>query len=189
MRFRPRFGFPARLFRPCRGIRVSLVRCRYGRRANCALPSIGWTMAKTPRAGESLTTNYGWTKPTVGASDDAWGGMVNANFDGIDSVVYGIDVRASTPGPPGPQGLPGTDGAVGPAGPRMNDNSASHQRQFHRQPAGLRHQYGAGCGGIWPRSLEGGRGWLHVHVHSDGSRHHDHRHRRHADADHRGGDD
>ena len=41
-------------------------------------------------AGELTTTNYGWTKPTVGASTDAWGGYLNADLDGIDSVVHGV---------------------------------------------------------------------------------------------------
>ena len=43
-----------------------------------------------PRTGELLTANYGWTKPTVGASVDAWGGYINSDLDGIDSVVHGI---------------------------------------------------------------------------------------------------
>ena len=49
-------------------------------------------MAKkpTPLIGELTTTNYGWTKPTVGSSADAWGGFVNADLDAIDSVVHGI---------------------------------------------------------------------------------------------------
>ena len=48
-------------------------------------------MAKRdPRTGELLTTNYSWTKPTVGSSVDAWGGYVNADLDAIDSVVHGI---------------------------------------------------------------------------------------------------
>ena len=46
-----------------------------------------------PKAGELVTANYGWTKPTVGASDDQWGGYLNADLDGIDSVVHGIDTR------------------------------------------------------------------------------------------------
>ena len=74
-------------------------------------------MAKAPRTGEATTQNYGWTKPSVGASDDVWGGYINADLDGIDNIVYGIDVRAATPGPPGPPGLPGADGAPGPPGP------------------------------------------------------------------------
>ena len=73
-------------------------------------------MAKAPRTGEATTQNYGWTKPSVGASDDVWGGYINADLDGIDNIVYGIDVRAATPGPPGPPGLPGADGAPGSAG-------------------------------------------------------------------------
>jgi hypothetical protein len=43
-----------------------------------------------PRTGELVTTNYGWTKPTVGASVDAWGGYINADLDGIDSTVHSI---------------------------------------------------------------------------------------------------
>jgi len=43
-----------------------------------------------PFAGELVTANYGWTKPTVGASTDAWGGYINADLDGIDSVVHGM---------------------------------------------------------------------------------------------------
>ena len=31
------------------------------------------------------TTNYGWIKPTVGGDDDAWGGLLNTDADGIDS--------------------------------------------------------------------------------------------------------
>ena len=53
-------------------------------------------MAKkpTPLAGEATTANYGWTKPTVGQSVDQWGGYINADLDGIDSVVHGIDMRS-----------------------------------------------------------------------------------------------
>ena len=55
-------------------------------------------MAKkpTPLIGELTTTNYGWTKPTVGSSVDAWGGYVNADLDAIDSVVHGIDARTAS---------------------------------------------------------------------------------------------
>jgi hypothetical protein len=50
-------------------------------------------LADDPRAGELTTTNYHWTKPTVGQSDDAWGGYLNADLDSIDSIVHGIDTR------------------------------------------------------------------------------------------------
>ena len=50
------------------------------------------------RAGEAQTLNYGWTKPTVGASDDQWGGYLNADLDGIDAIVHGIDTRVIPPG-------------------------------------------------------------------------------------------
>ena len=50
---------------------------------------------KALRAGELTTTWYGLTKPTVGSSNDAWGGMINADLDQIDTVVHGIDVRTA----------------------------------------------------------------------------------------------
>ena len=49
------------------------------------------------RAGESQTTNYGWVKPTVGASVDAWGGYINTDLDSIDSTVK--SVSNAIPGP------------------------------------------------------------------------------------------
>ena len=51
-----------------------------------------------PRAGEATTPNYGWTMPTVGASDDAWGSYLNSDLLGIDSIVHGIDTRVIPPG-------------------------------------------------------------------------------------------
>jgi hypothetical protein len=41
--------------------------------------------------GELTTTNYGWIKPTVGDSDDAWGGYLNGDLDGIDTTVKALD--------------------------------------------------------------------------------------------------
>ena len=43
-----------------------------------------------PQAGELTTANYGFTKPNVGNSDDAWGGMFNADLDSIDSTLHSI---------------------------------------------------------------------------------------------------
>jgi hypothetical protein len=40
------------------------------------------------------TTNYGWKKPTVGASKGAWGNALNFNMDGIDGIVHGIATAA-----------------------------------------------------------------------------------------------
>ena len=48
-----------------------------------------------PRAGELTTQYYSWVKPTVGASDDAWGGYINADLDGIDSTVKGVSSVAN----------------------------------------------------------------------------------------------
>ena len=52
-------------------------------------------MADEPRAGELKTINYGWTKPTVGASDDAWGDYLNTDLDGIDSTVKSVSTVAN----------------------------------------------------------------------------------------------
>ena len=41
-------------------------------------------------AGELTTANYGWVKPTVGSSVDAWGGYINTDLDGIDSTVKSV---------------------------------------------------------------------------------------------------
>ena len=54
-----------------------------------------------PKAGEATTVNYGWVKPTVGASDDLWGGYINADLDGIDSTVKSVStsvpIASTTP--------------------------------------------------------------------------------------------
>ena len=48
-------------------------------------------MAKAkPRTGELTTTYLGLTKPTVGASDDQWGGYINGDLDIIDTTVNGV---------------------------------------------------------------------------------------------------
>ena len=44
----------------------------------------------------TATTNYGWVKPDVGGSDDLWGGLLNSDLDGIDSVVHGIQTSIPT---------------------------------------------------------------------------------------------
>jgi hypothetical protein len=43
----------------------------------------------------TTTTNYGWVKPDVGASDDVWGGYINTDLDGIDAIVKGVSVVAN----------------------------------------------------------------------------------------------
>lgn len=45
---------------------------------------------------DATTTNYGWTKPTVGADDGTWGGLTNANWDGVDSVVWSVSGVANS---------------------------------------------------------------------------------------------
>lgn len=36
---------------------------------------------------DTLTANYGWTKPEVGGSDNTWGDKLNADLDAIDALV------------------------------------------------------------------------------------------------------
>ena len=62
-----------------------------------------------PRTGELVTTaNYGWVKPTVGASVDAWGGYINTDLDGIDSTVHSIQTSV----PAASSTTPAMDGAA-----------------------------------------------------------------------------
>ncbi|MBV8594548.1 MAG: hypothetical protein JOZ27_09645 [Caulobacteraceae bacterium] len=44
---------------------------------------------------DTYTLNYGWTKPQVGADTNAWGPLINADFDGIDSTVYAVSLVAN----------------------------------------------------------------------------------------------
>jgi hypothetical protein len=50
----------------------------------------------------SYTTTYNLTKPEVGASEDAWGGLLNTNFDNLDNLldgttaITGIDINSGS---------------------------------------------------------------------------------------------
>jgi hypothetical protein len=72
----------------------------------------------------TTTTNYGWTKPDVGASNDAWGGLLNSDLDGIDSTVKSV----SNAIPAASGALPAMDGTAA-AG-----SSAAFARGDHVHP-------------------------------------------------------
>jgi hypothetical protein len=41
---------------------------------------------------DSVTANYDFVKPEVGASGNTWGGKTNANWDAVDSLIAALDV-------------------------------------------------------------------------------------------------
>lgn len=43
----------------------------------------------------ATTTNYGWTKPDVGGSTGAWGGILNSALDAVDAAVFSVSGVAS----------------------------------------------------------------------------------------------
>ena len=36
------------------------------------------------------TTNYGWNTPVVGGNDGTWGGLLNANWTSLDTLLNGV---------------------------------------------------------------------------------------------------
>jgi hypothetical protein len=52
-------------------------------------------LVATPLHAATLTTNYGWSKPTPNADADNWGALLNANLDAQDTTVKTVSDTAN----------------------------------------------------------------------------------------------
>lgn len=46
---------------------------------------------------DTTTTNYGLTKPEIGASSDTWGAKISSNFDAVDALLGGTGAQKAKP--------------------------------------------------------------------------------------------
>ena len=44
----------------------------------------------------ATTTNYAFNKPVGGANEDTWGGLLNDNWDSVDTVLNDVQVDVDT---------------------------------------------------------------------------------------------
>lgn len=44
---------------------------------------------------DTFTTNYSWTKPSIGGDSTTWGNDLNADLDSIDSTVFAVSTVAN----------------------------------------------------------------------------------------------
>jgi hypothetical protein len=59
------------------------------------LLALAFGLVASVAAAGTPTTNYGWTKPTVGADANLWGTYVDADLDAIDSTLFSVATVAS----------------------------------------------------------------------------------------------
>jgi hypothetical protein len=46
----------------------------------------------------TITTNYSFSRPTIGGDDDNWGGFLNANWTALDTLLFSGTIGADTTG-------------------------------------------------------------------------------------------
>lgn len=71
----------------------------------------------------STTTNFGWTLPTVGGSDDSWGTTLNQTISDIDDALHNVDITYTQNGASVVNITNASPGAMAQAGFRQSNGT------------------------------------------------------------------